>query len=230
MDTTTSSRIILAADELSIDKLAMLASQIGDRLHAVKVHNHYDSSPDIIRMLKYWGVRRVWVDAKLHDVPNTVRLRAKAIRDSGADIISVHASGGIPMMQAALESGAAVYGITVLTSLTEDAAQATYGRSVIGSVCYFAEQVALAGLHGVICSPQEVGVLAQRKTLELLDLVTPGVRSPGKEANDQARLETPANAVRAGATFLVVGRQITKAPDPAAELTKIEAEIAAVER
>lgn len=217
----------MAADELSLDQCLELASQVGDRVHAIKVHNMFDKQgPGVVQRLRDAGARRVWVDAKLHDIPNTVKLRAKAIAESGADILTVHASGEIEMMMAAVEAGPAeIYAITVLTSLGEEQAHLLFGQPSVAGALYRARLAKLAGVHGVVCSPKEVGILSKRPELQGLKFITPGVRSPGKAADDQKRVDTPAGAIASGSTYLVIGRQITQASNPMEALHQIEKEI-----
>ncbi|OHA91345.1 MAG: orotidine 5'-phosphate decarboxylase [Candidatus Zambryskibacteria bacterium RIFCSPHIGHO2_01_FULL_49_18] len=224
---STASRIILAADELTLDQCLDLASKVGDRVHAIKIHNLYDRAGAIaVQQLRDAGARRVWVDAKLHDIPNTVKLRAKAIAESGADILTVHASGEIEMMMAAVEGGPSeIYAITVLTSLGEEQAHLLFGQPSKAGALYLARLAKLAGVHGVVCSPKEVGILAKRPELQGLKFITPGVRSTGKATDDQKRVDTPAGAIASGATHLVIGRQITQAADPVEALHQIEMEI-----
>ena len=161
------SRIILAADELDLVQCLDLACKVGERVYAIKIHNLFDAhGPEIVRMLRDKGVRRVWVDAKLHDIPNTVKHRAKAIANSRADILSVHASGEIEMMMAAVESGISeVYAITVLTSLDEERAHLLHGHPTKAAALYLARLAKLAGVHGVVCSPKEVEILVKRPEL-----------------------------------------------------------------
>ena len=229
-----SEKVILAADELTLEQCLDLTRKIGPRLHAVKVHNVIDEhGPGVVAQLKEAGARRVWVDAKLHDIPNTVRLRARAIARSGADIVTVHASGGIEMMKAAVEIGLGglydIFAITVLTSLSEEEVRLFHGQPSKVAVLYLARLAKLAEVHGVVCSPQEVGILAKRPELQGLEFVVPGIRSVGRDANDQQRIGTPAAAIKAGATRLVIGRQITKASNPLAALEALEQEIAEAE-
>lgn len=221
------SRIILAADELNLDQCLELVSKVGDRIHAIKIHNMFDQEgPGVVRRLRDAGARRVWVDAKLHDIPNTVKLRAKAIAKSGADILSVQASGEIEMMMAAIEAGPAeIYAITVLTSLSEEQAHLLFGQPSKAGALYFARLAKLAGVHGVVCSPKEVGILAKRPELQGLKFITPGIRFSGNAVDDQKRVDTPARAIASGSTHLVIGRQITQASNPVEALHQIEEEI-----
>lgn len=221
--------VVLAADKLSLDQCLMLVGQVGSRVHAIKVHDVYDQyGPSVVSTLKRAGAQRVWVDAKLHDIPNTVQARAKAIANSGADILSIHASGEIEMMMAAREGAPSmeIFGITVLTSLIEEQAHLLHGQPAKAAALYLARLAKLAGITGVVCSPKEVGLLGKRPELVGLKLVVPGIRSAGQDSGDQQRFDTPANAMKAGATHLVIGRQIIDATDPQAALDMIEAEIA----
>jgi len=218
-------RIILAIDELGIEQALHLASEVGKRVDAFKIHNLYDRhGPGVVKQLKQAGARRVWVDAKLHDIPNAVRLRAMAIASSGADIVSAHASGGVKMLQAAVESKLEVYAISVLTSLRENDVLSLFGRPVVTVVLGLAHLAIEAGVKGIVCSPKELEYVSRHKPQ--LTLVVPGIRSEGKSADDQGRIATPAAAIKAGADYLVVGRQITKASDPVAALEELEREIA----
>lgn len=221
-------KIILATDDLSIDDTIALTERVGCRVYAVKIHEAYDIvGSGIVLQLKEAGAHRVWMDAKLHDIPNTVRLRAKAYAEAGIDIISVHASGGVEMMRKALDGApkAEIYAITVLTSLSEEEAQRVYGRTVQEEVVALAHLAKEAGVHGVVCSPWEVALLAGMPELSGLKFVVPGVRSGGAPLNDQKRTATPREALDAGATHLVVGRQVTKAGNPLEALDAIESEL-----
>ena len=221
------SRIILAADELSLEQCLYLAAKIGNRVYAIKIHNLFDRhGRGVVRQLKKAGARRVWVDFKLHDIPNTVRLRAKVIAESGADILSVHASGEVEMMLAAVEAGPAeIYAVTVLTSLGEERAHLLNGHPSKAGALYLARLAKLAGVQGVVCSPKEVEILAKRSELQGLKFITPGIRSVGQAIDDQKRVDTPSSALASGATHLVIGRQIIQSINPVEALYKIEEEI-----
>ncbi|MBI2030899.1 orotidine-5'-phosphate decarboxylase [Candidatus Kaiserbacteria bacterium] len=224
----TEDTVIIPLDGMCAADAYALVRKLGQRVYAFKIHDLYDTEgPEVILSLKRSGAQRIFVDLKLHDIPETVRLRAKALKKHGADIITVHTSGGIPMMQAALESGAEIYGVTVLTSLTDekDEVRGIYGDMSKMIVPALANLAAHAGLRNVVCSPQEVGFL---KNYGFVDLITPGVRSEGADRHDQKRVATPAEALRSGATKLVIGRQITKAKDPVVAVDMIATEIAAV--
>ena len=221
-------RIIVSADELDEQALLALASVLGPRVYAIKIHDRYDAlGPSIVQELKDAGATRVWMDAKLHDIPNTARARAKAYVENGVDIITVHASGGVEMMRAAKEGAgkAEVYAVTVLTSLSEETASSIYHQKVQEQVRMLAQFAKEAEVDGVVCSAKEVALLAADPALRGLKFVVPGVRSPGADTHDQQRVMTPREAIDAGATHLVIGRQITNATDSAAALDALESEL-----
>lgn len=218
------SPIILALDGIPLEECVNLVSKVGSKVHAVKIHDLADTHGPVgaVAQLRDAGARRVWIDAKLHDIPNTVGLRAKAIANSGADILTVHAGGGIDMMMAAVEKGPAeIYAVTVLTSLSEEEAHLGSGQPSKAAVLARARDAKLAGVNGIVCSPKEVGMLSRRPELSGLKFITPGVRSAGAGANDQKRIATPGEAFASGATHIVVGREVTHAPDPEKALNLI---------
>jgi len=220
-------RIVLAADELPLPELLALLGKVGDRLYAVKVHNLYDEyGPDVIKRLKEFDLR-VWVDVKLHDIPNTVALRAKSFKNAGADILTVHASGGIDMMKAARDNGPEeVYGITVLTSLGSDEAKRIYHCSPGEQAFLMARLINGAGLSGLVCSASELEMIRLDSGIDPhIKLVIPGIRLAGAVADDQQRIGTPSLAILNGASLLVIGRPITQAQNPLLALEQIEAEI-----
>jgi len=183
----------------------------------------------IVETLRHRG-HSVFLDLKLHDIPNTVAGAVRSVAPLGAELLTIHASGGPAMLAAAAEAAAGLadpptlLAVTVLTSM--DQAQ----LSAIGASRTPKEQVLLlatmafaSGIHGFVCSPEEAGTL--RSALHESVLVTPGIRPAGAAIGDQKRIATPAAALAAGATYLVVGRPITQAPDPAKAATAILAEM-----
>lgn len=228
----TEEKVILAADEFNKQELLGFVKEFGPRLFAVKIHSLFDLlGPGIVEEIKQVGAKKVWVDAKLHDIPNTVRLRSLAFAKAGADILSVHISGGVKMLEAAKEGFAQgmVLGITALTSLSQEDVKNIYGtKSAEELVLKFADLAKQAGIGGLVCSPQEVLALRANNTFAQLKLAVPGIRSVGVEMSDQKRTDTPANALKAGADFLVIGRQLTKAPNPAQAFADLEAELISV--
>ena len=226
----TEQKIILATDEFNYNEIIDFVKKFGNKVFGVKIHNLFDQfGPKIVSELQTAGAKRVWVDAKLHDIPNTVKLRAKAIAGSGCNILSVHASGGEEMMRAAKEGfgSGKVYAVTALTSLTEENLKAIYNvENFEELVKYLAKLAKNSGVDGLVCSPKEISLLKSDPDLKNLELVVPGIRSVGVDVNDQQRFDTPTNALKAGANFLVVGRQLTKATDKAKAFDDLEKELA----
>ncbi|MFL5264632.1 MAG: orotidine-5'-phosphate decarboxylase [Anaeromyxobacteraceae bacterium] len=174
--------------------------------------------PPAVRAAAALG-RPVFLDLKLHDIPNTVEGAARSAAASGASLLTVHASGGEEMMRAAVRGagpGVRILAVTVLTSL-DAAALAAVGLagSPEHAVVRLAALAVRAGVAGLVCSPLEVAAVRAAVGPAPL-LVVPGVRPAGAAKGDQARVATPAEAVRAGADVLVVGRPLRDAPDPAA--------------
>ena len=206
--------IHLAADGLSLEQACHYLELFGDELESVKIHDLLDSlGPRCIAALKTAGARRLWVDYKLLDTPGTVGKRAKALVSNGADILTVH-GGDIDIMRATVESGAETYAVTALTSLAPSEVELLYGHGPQAVVLYRARMAKLAGVHGIVASAQEVDMLVGRPELKGMKIVIPGTRSPGVALGDQKRSDTPEAAVRAGATDLVVGSEVTTAENP----------------
>ena len=173
----------------------------------------------------------IFLDLKYHDIPNTVAAACAAAADMGVWMMNVHASGGRKMMTAAAERLAKLddrpllIAVTILTSLgQEDIAEIGYQGTPADNVLRLATLAQDSGLDGVVCSPLEVAPLRTDRVAPLL-LVTPGVRPAGAATDDQKRIMTPGDAIRAGASYLVVGRPVTGAPDPLASLAAINAEV-----
>lgn len=217
--------VVIALDGMGNGPACDLIEVIGPHVYAAKIHDLIDDQgPEVIDRLKAYGARRVWADMKLHDIPATVEKRAKMLAKRGAGIITVHASGGVEMMSAALQSGVQIYAVTVLTSLDESEVKRSYGCSPIEAVIRLADMAREAGVHGIVCSPQDI--IPLRRAGITADLITPGVRSPSEKTHDQARVGTPRGALASSAKRIVVGRPITEASDPVAALAALEAEIA----
>lgn len=225
-----SNKVIIALDGLSLNQAIELVEKVGYRAYAVKIHDLFDRyGSGAIAGLNQAGARKVWVDAKLHDIPKTAENRAKAISDAGAEILTVHASGGVEMIQAAVDAfEGEVYVVSVLTSLSKEMVKTIYDRSaevVVGEMARIAFQ---GGAHGLVCSAEEVRSLSIRSDIgNKLDFIVPGIRPLGADVGDQKRVGTPRDTLRAGADRLVIGRPITEAADPVAAFEAIEKEIAA---
>ena len=181
--------------------------------------------PEVVKALTERD-KRVFLDLKLHDIPNTVARSVSAARELGVDFFTVHTTGGVPMMAAAAEAaGGAVtlLGVTVLTSMSVPDVEAAWGRelgSLRDEVVRLAGTAKEAGVGGVVASPMEVRLLKRLLGSDLL-VVTPGIRLGGDDHHDQARFATPIEAADAGADYLVVGRSITRAPDPVEALALV---------
>jgi len=183
--------------------------------------------PALVRSLVDAG-RRVFLDLKLHDIPNTVAGAVRSASALGVDLLTVHASGGRAMLQAA--AGAAsgsvtrLLAVTVLTSLNDEEVAEAWGRGRLDTPSEVGRLAGLAlscGVQGVVCSVHEAAAIRTSYGSEPL-VLTPGIRLPGGDAGDQRRVATPAAAVSAGSDFLVIGRAVTGALDPAAAWAEVE--------
>lgn len=188
---------------------------------------YYAAGPEIVSYLKGLG-HSVFLDLKLHDIPNTVKSAIKILSQLGVDMTNVHAAGGVEMMKAAREglgSQAKLIAVTQLTSTSEAQMQEFQNiqTSLQESVIYYAKKTAEAGLDGVVCSAQEVQVIKQATNPDFICL-TPGIRPAGAAVGDQKRVMTPADAYQIGSDYIVVGRPITQAEDPVAAYHTIKDE------
>lgn len=229
MPTTARDRLIVALDVPNASEARRLIEQIGDGAGIYKIGKQLFTveGPQLVRDLVASG-RRVFLDLKFHDIPNTVAGAVAAAGQLGVSMLTVHASGGSKMLKAAVDAagnGPEVLAVTVLTSISNEELQeiGMAGR-VRDQVLRLAALARAAGCRGVVASPNEVAEL-RRELGSGFDIVTPGVRPAGADKGDQARVATPAEAIFAGATYLVVGRPITGATDPAAAARSVVAEI-----
>jgi orotidine-5'-phosphate decarboxylase len=196
---------------------------------------YYACGPEVVSELRARGFR-VFLDLKLHDIPHQVRGAAEAAALAGADLLTVHGLGGSAMVAAARqgvdeaararEERCRLLAITVLTSMDADALAAVgVAASPADEVSRLARLACSAGADGVVCSPVEAARMRELLGEDAL-VVTPGVRPAGSEVGDQSRIATPADAIRAGSSLLVVGRPITQAKDPVAAFDAIASEVA----
>lgn len=225
-------RVIVALD-CSEERALELARMLEGKAGWVKVGMtlYYAAGPGIVRALKERGFK-VFLDLKFHDIPHQVEGAARSAAASGADMLTMHTVGGIGMMraaqrgaeQAASELGGEVpvtLGITVLTSMSAEAlAQTGVERPMAEQVLALAGQASEAGISGVVASPHEAAALRELLGPQAY-IVTPGVRPAGSDIGDQSRVATPAAAIAAGASHIVVGRPVTQADDPAAAFEAI---------
>src|SRR3984885_12931368 len=229
---TIKDRLAIALDLPNEHEAIKLVDNLGDSCQWFKVgmELYYATGNGIVRQLRDRGFN-VFLDLKLHDIPKTVAGAVRSCAQAGASLLTIHASGGEAMMTAAAEAASdpgspRLLAVTVLTSM--DASQ----LAGIGITASPAEQVfrlaklaQRSGIDGMVCSPEEVAIL-RRETGPKTLLVTPGVRPAGSAVGDQKRVATPAQAIRDGASLLVVGRPVTRASDPAAAAQAILNEIA----
>lgn len=224
--------IFVALDTRSLDRAVAIAGAVKEHVGGLKIGLEFVNAcgPDGIRAIVAVGLP-VFLDVKLHDIPNTVAGALRALAPLGPAIVNVHASGGTAMMRAAAETAAEfsprpkVLGVTVLTSLcAEDLKMMGVDDPPLTQVTRLARLAADAGLDGVVCSPQEIAAVRTACGPDFL-IVTPGVRPAGAALGDQKRVMTPKEAMGAGADILVIGRPITAAPDPAAAAAAISAEL-----
>lgn len=231
-------RLIVALDVSSAARARQLVQSIGDAATTYKVGKQLFTAegPAVVRELISSG-RKVFLDLKFHDIPTTVAAAVKQAAELGVSMLTVHACGGAKMLKAAAECAAqsasrpAVLAVTVLTSLTDaDLHELGMSGTVLTQVLRLGSLALSAGCGGLVASAHEAREL-RRKFGEKFTIVTPGVRPAGAAAGDQARVLTPREAVDAGSTYLVVGRPILAATDPAEAakqiIREIEVEVAA---
>jgi orotidine-5'-phosphate decarboxylase len=228
------SRIIVAIDRMAQADAHKDISRLGPRLAALKLGLEFfvANGPQGVRAVA--GPLPLFLDLKLHDIPNTVAGGVRSACGLGPRFLTIHAGGGEAMMRAASESAKAtgsarpmLLGITVLTSL-DDSDLSAVGQQppVLDQARRLAALAKKSGLDGVVCSPHELSALRAECGKDFL-LVTPGIRPAWAASNDQKRATTPAEAVQMGADYLVIGRPITQSDDPGATLVKIADEIGA---
>jgi orotidine-5'-phosphate decarboxylase len=227
------SPVFVALDTPSLECAAALTQSLRPFVGGVKLGLEFFTAngPAGVRAIVSAGVP-VFLDLKLHDIPNTVASAMKALTPLGTAIMNVHASGGPAMMRAAAEAArtgerrAKIIAVTVLTSLEDsDLPALGVSGSALEQAARLARMAKDAGLDGVVCSPHEIAAVRAACGSGFL-IVTPGVRPPGGELGDQKRVMTPVRAIRAGADILVIGRPITGAADPAQAAQAIAAELA----
>ena len=221
-------RIIIALDlptsAEALDFVRLLSPSAG--FFKIGLQLYTAAGPEIVRTVRDLG-GRVFLDLKLHDIPNTVARAVESVGSLGVDMLTLHLSGGRAMIAAAVRAAAPemlLLGVTVLTSADE----ATLRE--IGVVSTMKEQVLRlaqlgveSGIRGLVASPHEIMPLRAAHGAEI-KIITPGIRPTGSPAGDQKRAMTPTEALQAGADFLVIGRPITSAPDPRAALEQIVAD------
>ena len=235
-------QLLVALDVDSGARAIELATELRDLAGGFKIGSRLFTSegPALVRRLVSSGAP-VFLDLKFHDIPNTVAQAVEAAVSTGVWMLNVHATGGVPMMQAAARAATEaaakdgrrrpiVIGVTVLTSM-DDATLASIGvqRPLLDQVVTLARMAQDAGLDGVVASPQETAAIRAACGPDFA-IVTPGIRgaSAGTSKNDQSRTMGPAEAIKAGASYIVVGRPIIAATDPRAAAAAIVDELEGV--
>lgn len=223
---------IVALDVKSLGAALSLVEQLDQAARYYKVGSELftRAGPEIVSAIRARQCD-VFLDLKFHDIPNTVASAVAAAADMGVAMTTVHASGGMAMLRSAVEAASPecrIFAVSVLTSLDATAVAASWGRSskvdVQEEVLRLARLAVDAGVGGFVCSGHEAA--AVRKELGgQLSLVVPGIRFSEGASHDQARVVTPADAVRAGADYVVVGRAVTAAADPVEAMKRLSAEL-----
>ena len=220
-------RAIVALDRPDARTALALVERIGRACDFYKVGNELFTAagPQIVEALRALG-KSVFLDLKLHDIPNTVGQASSRAASLGASLLTVHATGGRAMMEAAVEGAGEKCGIlavTILTSLDTTGVRLAWGRARLDlsrEVLRLAGQAADVGVHGVVCSGLEARSVSGEYGTRL-KLLVPGIRRPGDASNDQRRTVTPLEAVRSGASYIVLGRTVTSAEDPAGAMKSV---------
>ncbi len=230
-----SSKLIVALDMKSKEELSQFLTLVGKSVEIVKIGAilFTKEGPDIIKYVKGRGYK-VFLDLKFHDIPTTVGGAVSSATEIGADMMTVHTLGGFNTMEAAV-AGATytasemripkplIFGVTILTSYDEAHIKDIFGgeRSLEEQVILLSRLAKSSGLDGVVCSPLEIEAVKKECGDDFL-VITPGIRLPEQDSNDQKRITTPAEAVERGADYIVVGRSITASPDPVGTIERIK--------
>ena len=225
--------VIIACDFSSKEQTLNFLDKFTGRKPFVKIGMElfYAEGPEIVRTIKERG-HRIFLDLKLHDIPNTVKKAMSVLRNLDVDMTNVHAAGTVDMMKAAIEgltredgTRPLLIAVTQLTSTSEERMQKELliGASINDTIVKYAENAKAAGLDGVVCSPLEAGMVKEACGAGFVT-VTPGVRFADGEVGDQVRVTTPERAKEIGTDYIVVGRPITQAADPVAAYKRCVAE------
>ncbi len=227
--------VIIACDFSSKEQTLNFLDKFTGRKPFVKIGMElfYAEGPEIVRTIKARG-HRIFLDLKLHDIPNTVKKAMSVLRNLDVDMTNVHAAGTVDMMKAAIEgltredgTRPLLIAVTQLTSTSEERMQKELliGASINDTIVKYAENAKAAGLDGVVCSPLEAAMVKDACGKEFMT-VTPGVRFADGDVGDQVRVTTPERAKEIGSDFIVVGRPITAADDPVAAYERCMREFA----
>lgn len=217
--------VIIACDFASKEQTISFLEQFKGRKPFVKIGMElfYACGPEIVREIKARG-HRIFLDLKLHDIPNTVKKSMKVLSSLDVDMCNLHAAGGVEMMKYAVEgltredvTRPILIAVTQLTSTSEEVLhnELLIGGTIQDTIVAYAKNAKNAGLDGVVCSPLEAGLIKENVGQDFIT-VTPGIRFADSKKDDQVRITTPARAREIGSDFIVVGRPITASDDPVA--------------
>jgi len=217
-----SKNIIVAVDEYHLDAFKNIVDSLDSDLCMIKVgsvsFNALGHEPILYASEKGFDI---FLDLKLHDIPNTVKKSIEGLKLLPINMITIHTSGGLEMMKAAMDAvngtNIKVFGVTALTSLTDDDTNTIYQRDAASQVNAMLEIAEQANIDGIVCSPHELNLVSRRGSLLS---ITPGIRLSNSD-DDQSRVMTPQKAIELGADYLVIGRPITEASDPKIALKSI---------
>ena len=229
--------VIIACDFASADAVYTFLDRFIDVKPFVKIgmELYYAEGPAIVRELKRRG-HKIFLDLKLHDIPNTVKKAMAVLSKLDVDMVNLHAGGTIPMMEAAIEgltrpdgTRPILLAVTQLTSTDQESMERDLliHEPIRDVVLHYAENAKKAGLDGVVCSPLEAGAVHERLGKEFVT-VTPGIRFADGDKGDQKRVMTPEDAKEIGSDYIVVGRPITAAEDPVAAYERCVREVVTI--
>ena len=217
-----SKTIIVAVDETELEDFQKIVDSLDSNLCMIKIGSVSFNAlgHQIISYVSDKGVR-IFLDLKLHDIPKTVKKSIEGFVSLPIDMMTIHTSGGLEMMKAAMKavdgSDIKIFGVTALTSLSDDDTVSIFKRTAKDQVDAMLDLAEEAGIDGVVCSPHELTLVTKRKSLQS---ITPGIRI-AKAIDDQSRVMSPREAIEKGSNYLVIGRPITEAKDINAALNEI---------
>ena len=227
--------VIIACDFASPEAVLEFLDRFEEEKPFVKIGMElfYAGGPDIVRRIRERG-HKIFLDLKLHDIPNTVRKAMRVLSRLDVDMVNVHAAGGVEMMRAAVEglkegrgdgTRPLIIAVTQLTSTSREMLnrELLIPGDINDCIAHYARNAREAGLDGVVCSPLEAALVKEACGPDFM-AVTPGIRYPDAAKDDQSRITSPADARRIGSDFIVVGRPITAAPDPVAAYRRCKAD------
>ena len=229
--TNVADKIIVALDVATAEEAGLLVNRLRGQISRFKVglQLYTAAGPDVVREIAKTGAK-IFLDLKLHDIPNTVAGAVASAARLGVDMLTIHLSGGEAMIRAAVDNATTdltILGVTVLTSMNEETLGSVgVSESVEKQVARLAMLALHCGVGGLVASPREAAAL-RAKIPGKMKIVTPGIRPAWAAAGDQKRTTTPRAALDAGADYLVIGRPIVADPDPVAAVKRVIAEIEA---